>query len=467
MSALSVPWGSGRFERVLVYGLGLSGKAAARFLLRRGVAVVGVDQRPAERLDLADLAGAAGFEVMAGGNLDRVPAGIDAVVTSPGVPPERPLLAAARAAGLPVLAEVELAFPFLDGPLVAITGSNGKSTTTALTGALLRAAGRAVEVCGNIGTPLVACVDGPPERVFVVELSSFQLEGTETLRPRAAALLNISPDHLDRHGSLAAYLGAKQRVFLRQGEGDTAVLNADDPLVAATVARAHRRFFATAGAAPALADGCRLEGDAVVEVSGGRAQRELFQCSDLKLVGTHNLENAMAAVLLVRALGLEPEQLRVGLRGFHGLPHRLERVLERDGVTWYDDSKGTNIGATARSLEGFADASVHLVLGGRNKGADPRELRDVVGRKAARLYFIGESAEEFRAALADLVPGEISGTLAAAVSSMAAHARRGEVAVLSPACASFDQFRDFNDRGEQYQSLVRAGAGLAPAAGEA
>ncbi len=464
--ALSVPWGSGSFGRVLIYGMGLSGSAAARFLLARGVAVVGVDERPAERLDLGGLAAAPGFELHAGPVPDVLPAGIDAVVTSPGVPPSRPLLVLARAAGLPVLAEVELAFPFLDGPVVAITGSNGKSTTTALTGALLRAAGREVEICGNIGTPLIACVDGAenrgdlhdaPERVFVVELSSFQLEGVATFRPRAAALLNVSPDHLDRHGSLAAYAAAKQRLFLRQENGDTAVLNADDPLVAATVTRAHQRLFS---ALAPVADGCWVEGDTVLE-TGVDGPRELFRRADLPIAGAHNLENAMAAALLARALATPVEALRRGMRGFHGLPHRMERVLEHGGVTWYDDSKGTNIGATAKSLEGFRDGSVHLVLGGRNKGADLRELRDVVGRKARRLYLIGESAADFEAALGDLVPCARSITLENAVRAMAEHAVPGESAVLSPACASFDQFRDFNDRGEQFKRLALALAGSA------
>lgn len=455
---LAVPWGTGRFGRVLVYGMGLSGRAAARFLLARGVEVIGVDERPAEGLDLGDLALAAGLELQVGGAPLALPPGLDAVVTSPGVPPSRPLLVEARARRLPVLAEVELAFPFLRGPVVAITGSNGKSTTTALTGALLRAAGREVEVCGNIGRPLVACVDGADDRAFVVELSSFQLEGTDVFRPRAAALLNLSPDHLDRHGSLDGYLDAKRRIFLRQAGGDVAVINADDPLVAATVVPAHRRSFSTAGPVP---DGCYLDGDVVVETDLD-GPRELFRRDELPIAGLHNVANAMAATLLARALGVPAPALRRGLQGFHGLPHRMERVLERGGVVWYDDSKGTNLGATAKSLEGFRDESVHLVLGGRNKGADPRLLRGIVGQKVRRVYLIGEAAPEFEAALADLVPCEPSRTLPAAVRSMAEHAVPGEVAVLSPACASFDQFRDFHDRGEQFQRLVRA---LPPAGG--
>jgi UDP-N-acetylmuramoylalanine--D-glutamate ligase len=374
------------------------------------------------------------------------------------VPPQRPLLAAARRAGLPIIAEVELAFPFLDGPVVGITGSNGKSTTTALTGALLRAAGLPVEVCGNIGRPLSAVVEGPPGRVFVVELSSFQLEATETFRPRAAALLNLSPDHLDRYPDLAGYGGAKQRIFRLQGPEDTAVLNADDPWVADLAVRARRRRFSLRGP---VDDGAWLDGERVVE--GGpppdAAPVELFRRGELPLAGVHNLENAMAAALLARAMGVEPAALRAGLASFHGLPHRLERVAEEGGVVWYDDSKGTNVAATARAVEGFPDRSVHLILGGRNKGADPADLRPTVERKAARLYLIGESAADFERALGDLAPVERAGTLAEAVRRARRSARPGEAVVLSPACASFDQFRDFADRGRQFQALVREAVG--------
>jgi UDP-N-acetylmuramoylalanine--D-glutamate ligase len=214
-SALNVPWGKGRLERVLVYGLGLSGRAAARFLTNRGVAVTGVDARPAEKLDLGELSGVVELHTEAG--LPALPAELDAVVVSPGVPLDRPLLAEAARRGLPVLAEVELAFPFLNGPVVAITGSNGKSTTTALTGAMLRAGGFEVEVCGNIGRPICEVIEGNPGRVFVVELSSFQIEGIVTFKPKAAALLNLAEDHLDRYGDMAAYGAAKKRFFRDMG----------------------------------------------------------------------------------------------------------------------------------------------------------------------------------------------------------------------------------------------------------
>ena len=452
---MNVPWGSGSFRRVLVYGLGLSGRAAARLLLARGVAVAAVDDRP----DAAagDLAGAPGFERLAAAPAAGDPAwgGYDAVVVSPGVPPGRPLLAAARAAGLPVLAEVELAFPFLDGPVVAITGTNGKSTTTALAGALIAAGGRAVEVCGNIGLPLAERVDGPPGRVFVVELSSFQIDGLDTFRPRAAAFLNLTEDHLDRYASLDAYAASKRRLFRRQGDGDLAVLNADDPFTDAGTTLApgvRRRLFSRQGA---VEDGCFVAGGTVFEAVPGAPPVALFAAAEVPLAGVQNLENAMAAALLARGMGTDVEAVRRGLAGFAGLPHRMQRVAERGGIAWYDDSKGTNPAATVKSLEGFADGSVHLILGGRNKGADFAPLAPLVRRKARRIYLIGEAAAEIARALAGAAPAERSGTLAAAVRAAAGAAAPGEAVVLSPACASFDQFDNFAHRGEVFQREVR------------
>jgi UDP-N-acetylmuramoylalanine--D-glutamate ligase len=471
-----VPWGSGRFERVLVYGLGLSGRAAARLLLERGVAVAAVDDRP--DVDPGELAADPRFALLAGAEAaglagsDAAWAGIDGVVTSPGVPPDRPVLAAAHRRGLPVLAEVELAFPLLNGPVVAITGTNGKSTTTALTGALLAAAGHAVEVCGNIGEPLAAKVDGPPGRIFVVELSSFQVDGLDTFRPRAAAFLNLTEDHLDRYHDLAAYAASKRRLFRRQGAGDLAVLNADDPITRTTLAVADRAAAAAPGAPKprcaairrrlfsrrgAVEDGCYLAaGGAVVEAAPGEPARELFAAAAVPLAGVQNLENAMAAALLARGMGASPEAVRQGLTGFAGLPHRMQRVAARHGVTWYDDSKGTNPAATIKSLEGFAEGSVHLILGGRNKGADFAPLAPVARAKARRLYLIGEAAAELERALTGTAPIEPCGTLDRAVRAAARQARAGEAVVLSPACASFDQFRNFAHRGEVFQQQVRA-----------
>jgi len=447
-----------RWRRAYVLGLGLSGTAAARLLRSRGVAVVASDRRGAGELALGDLAADPGVELRPGVDDAALPAGLDAVVASPGVAPTHPLLAAARAAGVAVVGEIDLAASQIDGPVAAVTGSNGKSTTTAMAGALVAGAGLAVEVCGNIGRPFAdAALAAAPGTRFVVELSSFQLETARHLHPRAAALLNVSPDHLDRHGDLAGYLAAKRRIFERQSADDVAVLNADDPAVAATAVAARRRTFSLAGP---VDDGCYLAGERVVE-RGESGERELFRAADVPLPGPHNLENAMAAALLALSLDVPAATLPASLRAFRGLPHRTERVAERDGVVFYDDSKGTNIGATARSLAGFADGSVHLILGGRNKGADFRELRDVVARKARRLYLIGESAPELAAALAGAAEISASGNLETALEEAAARARRGEVVLLSPACASFDQFRDYADRGATFQRLVRSlvGAG--------
>jgi len=441
------PWGNGRLERVLVYGLGLSGRAAARLLLARGGAVLAVDDKT---VDAGDLAGR--VELLPAGAAE-LPAGLDAVVVSPGVPLTRPLLAEARRRGLPVIAEVELAFPFLDGPVVAVTGSNGKSTTTALTGAMLREAGFTVEVCGNIGEPLADKVEGPPRRVFVVELSSFQIESIDTFRPQAAALLNLSEDHLDRYSSMAEYGAAKKRLFRDMDRDDVAVLNADDPLASRVATRARQRFFSRLSP---VRDGCFLSEDGrVIEVVSRAREVELFRASDVPLAGVQNLENALPAALLARAAGAEHEEIRAALASFTGLPHRLQKVGERRGVAFYDDSKGTNPGATLKAIEGFADGSVHLILGGRNKDADLATLTPMVRRKARRAYLIGEAARDFARTLSGAIPYEMSETLDRAVRSASGQARAGEAVVLSPACASFDQFRNFVHRGQVFQELVR------------
>ena len=450
-TATAMPW-----RRVLVYGLGLSGRAAARLLRSRGVAVTVADRRRREDLELGELAADRGVELLLGAEPSDLPADVEALVLSPGVPLDRPLVAAARRRRLPILAEVELAFRCLDGPVLGITGSNGKSTTTALTGALLEACGYAVEVCGNIGRPLADCVDGPAGRLFVAELSSFQLETVSRFRPRAAALLNLSADHLDRHADVGLYGAAKRALFARQTAADVAVLNADDPAVAELALAARRRWFSRRGP---VADGCYLAGERVVEVEPGGEPTELFRRDELPLAGEHNLENAMAAALLARAAGAPADRLRSGLASFQGLPHRLEKVASVDGVDWYNDSKATNLSSAARSLEGFADRSVHLILGGRHKGADPRQIAAPVARKAARLYFIGESAELFRDALGEATPGEMCGDLATAMAAAAANARSGEVVLLSPACASFDQYENFERRGDEFRRRARARIG--------
>jgi len=449
---MRVPWSKQEWNRVVVYGLGMSGRAAIRFLTSHGVEVVGLDDRQPPVEMQAELLELGGVQLCTGSMPAALPDNVDGVVISPGVRPDHPLVLKARRRGLPVIGEVELAFPFIDGPVVAITGSNGKSTTTALTGALLEACGYPVEVCGNIGVPLASCIEGPPGRTFIVELSSFQLETVQTFRPRAAALLNLSPDHLDRYAGMEEYLRAKAAMFAQQQGDDVAVLNADDPSVRALHVPARRRLFSRV---EKVAAGCYLDGERVLEVFPDATEAELFRCEDVPLPGLHNLENAMAAALLARAVGADVEGLKKGLRDFRGLPHRMQRVATWHGIDFYDDSKGTNVGATRRSLEGFADGSVLLILGGRNKGADPAELAEIVRRKARAVYLIGEAADQFDRALHGVAPIHMAGDMEHAVRLAAAAAQRGQSVVLSPACASFDQYRDFNQRGDDFQQLVQ------------
>lgn len=460
-----------RWHTALVYGLGVSGRAAVRLLARRGVRTEAVDRAVPPDLDreLPELSA-----VHREDRLVAVPSGVDAVVLSPGVSPSSPLVEDARRRAIPVVAEVEMAYQMLreQGPdssaatVVAVTGSNGKSTTTALTGALLAAADRDVRVCGNIGVAfseavLEAELDAATEDrgegsgcVFVVELSSFQTEGLHTFHPRAAAYLNLSPDHMDRYPSVQAYAAAKERLLSPLGGEDTAVLNLDDERSATAATRARKRFFSRL---QRPRDGCFLYGERVIEIDPrGDGESVLFERSDLKLAGEHNLENAMAAALLARALGVDREAIQRGLAGFSGLPHRMERVAERGGVVFWNDSKGTNPSATLRSLEGMPDGSVHLILGGRAKGTDFRDMAPLVRRKARRLYLIGEAAGEIGEALEGAAPASRCGTLADAVAEAAQTARPGDSVLLSPACASFDQFRDFVHRGEEFRRLVAA-----------
>jgi len=449
---MNVPWSSHAWKKVLVYGLGSSGRSAVRLLSAKSVEVVAMDRRREDELDLEDLVACDGLELVLGSEPDGLPKGVDGVVVSPGIRPDRPLLAAARAIGVPVIGEVELGSIFLNGPLLAITGSNGKSTTTALTGALLESAGFRAEVCGNIGVPLSSRLDGPKGRVFVVELSSFQLESVATLHPKVAALLNVSSDHLDRHGDFYRYLAAKTAIFERQTVADFAVLNADDPTVREVGVMARRRFFSRLGAPE---NGCYLDGETVVEVEPDGSRTKLFDRRDVALVGTHNLENAMAAALMARAVGADAGRFGEALTAFRGLPHRMEKVAEIDGIVWLDDSKGTNVGATLKSLAGFDDESVHLILGGRSKGADFSPLASEVARKARRVYLIGEAAEEIAGILEAGGSFEHCGDLDSAVAAAALHARSGEFVLLSPACASFDQYPSYDKRGDHFTQLVR------------
>lgn len=432
--------------RALVVGLGVSGLAASRLLTELGWQVRANDGAAAEDIaaQLQQLPG--DVEQVVGGHPENVLNGITMAVVSPGVPWDLPLLAAARAKGIEVVNEVELAFRHRgDAPLVGVTGSNGKSTVTSLIGEVLKTAGLRVGVGGNLGNPASALVQEEGVQAQVWELSSFQLEGCTTLRPRVAVLCNISPDHLDRHGSVAAYAAAKARIFAAQGDDDLAVLNADDPVVAAMRPPAAVAWFS-------LLDPQRdghLAGDTLV-----LAGDALLTRPELPILGDHNVANCLAAALAARHLGIDRETIAAGLRRFQGLPHRHRLVAERSGVRWIDDSKGTNIGATAAGLLGYPKGRVHLILGGLSKDQDFSNLAPAVASRAKRVYLIGRAAADIGAALAGAAEVEHCGDLEKAVNSAAALARPGDVVLLSPACASFDQFRSYAHRGEEFARLV-------------
>jgi UDP-N-acetylmuramoylalanine--D-glutamate ligase len=429
----------------LVVGLARSGVAAALELRARGEEVVGVDRgTPAD----AGLLGEVGVELFLDEEgvalLDRV----RAVVKSPGVPAQAPVVAAARARGLPVLGELELGWRLLGNEFVAVTGTNGKTTTVELIGHVHREAGLPVAVAGNVGTALSSLVGQVAgDATVVCEVSSFQLEDTLAFAPEAAVLLNVTPDHLDRHGTFAAYLQAKLEIFARQGNDDIAVA----PLSLGVEDLGGCALRVCFGEGPGAA----------LSLSAGELwweERPLLRVDELRLPGRHNLENAMAAAAVCLARGIEPDAVRAGLRSFAGVKHRLEEVALRDGVRWVNDSKATNVASTLVALDAFAGSPVHLILGGQGKGQDFSALRAPAERSCKAVYLIGEDAPAIAAALEGSgAPVRECGDLGRAVSAARAAARPGEVVLLSPACASFDRFADFEARGERFRELVRIG----------
>ena len=444
-------------QRVLVVGLARSGVAAARVAAARGARVTVTDRRAATELASAVEQLGAAVQFALGGHDAADFTGADLVVVSPGVPLALPEIQAARRQGVPVLAEVELASRLLPGlPLVAITGTNGKSTTTALAGALL-GRDRRVFVGGNLGTPLCELVlSGEAVDAAVVELSSFQLEGIERLRPAVGAVLNVTPDHLDRYRDLTDYALAKARLFLNQQHGDVAVGNARDALSLALAGSSRGALLTFGFGAPARRGARAPERGEELLLSAGEGAPERYLVRARSLRGRHNLENAMAAALCARAMGVPGREVQAALDAFPGLPHRLELVRERQGVEWVNDSKATNVDSTQVGLAAFPAGRPHvlLVLGGRGKRAPYAPLRALFPGRVKALLTIGEDAPAIERELSDLAPTESVGTLAAAVRRAAELARPGDVVLLSPACASYDQFRSYEHRGETFRRLV-------------
>ncbi len=432
--------------RVLVVGLGSSGLAAARLAAADGSEVWATDRRSeaelAPELDVLDL----GVRTFLGGHPEGCLDGVGLVVTSPGVPADAPILAAARDRGIEINTEIEFAWHHRpSAEMVAVTGSNGKSTVTELTARMLVEAGKSTVAGGNLGPPASQLALEGGWESWVLEISSFQAEMLTAMAPRAAVFLNLSQDHLERHPDLDTYRAAKQRLFAFQSETDTAVLNADDPMVACTPTAAQKRFFSVTGPA----DAC-LEEDRLV-LDG----EPIIRSSEVRLSGIHNLANALAAALAAAALGAPAAAMATALETFEGLPHRHRTVHTAHGVRWVDDSKATNVGATLAALGGYPDRSVHLILGGLAKGQDFSILANEVRRAVARLYLIGEDGPAIADALAGAAPAESCGTLSAAVERARHHAASGEWVLLAPACASFDQFANYGERGDRFTELAR------------
>jgi UDP-N-acetylmuramoylalanine--D-glutamate ligase len=440
-----------RGQQVVVIGAGRSGRAAAELLVSRGAAVTLVDVAPVEG---AERLAALGIGIEVGPHRAERLASADLIVLSPGVPPDQPAIAAARAAGVPVIGEVELASRWLAGKVIAVTGTKGKSTTATLTARILQAGGFDAPAGGNLGTALSTQVDrSTPATLHVVETSSFQLETTDTFHPWIAVLLNLSPDHLDRHPSFEAYAAAKARVFANQTPADWAVINADDPaaLALGRGGRARRVDFALDAA---LDDGVTVHGGDIVRRTGPRVI-PLVPLSSIRLPGKHLLADVLAAVAVGSVAGVPPAAMKGAVERFEGLEHALERVAEIGGVRFVNDSKATNIASAQRAIESF-DGGVVVILGGRFKGGRFEDLRPAIGARASGVVAIGEAAPLVEQALADVVSVRRAASMDDAVRRAAALARSGGVVLLAPACASFDMFRDYADRGRAFKAAVQA-----------
>ncbi|HUD22220.1 MAG TPA: UDP-N-acetylmuramoyl-L-alanine--D-glutamate ligase [Acidobacteriaceae bacterium] len=443
-------------KRVLVVGLGKSGKSAAMFLRDRGAQVTVSDSRSAEALasEIPALLDA-GVMVETGGHGLLTFRRQDLIVVSPGVPYDTPELQQVRAFGVPIIGELELASRFLQGQIVAITGSNGKTTTTALLGKIFADAGGPTLIGGNIGTPVIDLIaQSTPQTTSVLEVSSFQLETVVEFRPHIAVVLNITPDHLDRHGTFENYAAMKARITARQTAEDLLVLNAEDKPTQMIAARTKAQIFWFSGCRP-IKQGAFAHGESVIYLPREGARPEpVMPLAEIPLKGAHNVENVLAAVCAARLGGVSSQSIRASVASFKAVEHRLEFVANVRGVAFYNDSKATNVDATKKALEAFA-SGVHLILGGKDKNSDYTELADLLRTRVKIVYTIGSAAEKIERQLAGVVKIVSAGTLEAAVREAARLAVVDDVVLLAPACASFDQFTSYEHRGRVFKDLVK------------
>jgi UDP-N-acetylmuramoylalanine--D-glutamate ligase len=440
-------------KRVLVVGLGRSGVASALFLQSRGARVTVSDAKSEDQLreqipTLLD----AGIAVETGAHGERTFRNQDLIVVSPGVPVDAEPLVQARALGQPVIGEIELASQFLPGPIVAITGSNGKTTTTTLVGEIIDASGFKTLVGGNIGTAAISLAEkATPETVIVLEVSSFQLETIHSFRPKVAVVLNVTPDHLDRHRTFAAYVDAKARMFENQQDGDFAVLNADDPTCVELSGRTRAQVFWFSREREVELGAFVRDGQVVFRGNG--SVQAVLAVSEIPLKGSHNLENVLAAVCASALMGCAPEKIRSAIVDFKAVEHRLEYVATIGGVEYYNDSKATNVDATIKALQSFP-ANVHLILGGKDKGSDYTMLNNLLRERVKSVYTIGAAAEKIQSNIKGTTQIVPSITIETAVKQAAVAAQPGDIVLLAPACASFDQFENYEHRGRVFKELV-------------
>jgi UDP-N-acetylmuramoylalanine--D-glutamate ligase len=441
-----------RKMRVLVVGLGKTGVATSLFCAGRNAKVTATDARAESELgEVPAKLRAAGVTLELGGHKEKTFCEQDLIVPSPGVAADDPFLAAARAKKITIWSEIELAYRFLEGRLIGITGSNGKTTTTTLVHHILKSAGEETILAGNVGTPLISYVDAMNSgTISVVELSSFQLELIEKFRANIGVLLNLTPDHLDRHKSMEAYGAAKARMFENQTEMDAAVLNADDA-ASLKYAPGKPQVFWFGG--KKVARGTYLRGEEIVFVQKDK-EEAVMRVAEIPLPGAHNVENVMAAVTTARLAGVNAEKVASAVRSFAGVEHRLEFVAEIRGVRYYNDSKATNVDATLKALNAFA-GRVLIILGGKDKGSDYMALQQALREKAILALLIGVAAEKIESQIGGSVRIEHAGTMERAVKKAAKAAQAGDIVLLAPACASFDQFENYEHRGRVFKDLVR------------
>ncbi|CAG1066371.1 UDP-N-acetylmuramoylalanine--D-glutamate ligase [uncultured bacterium] len=440
-------------KRAIVVGLASTGISASRFLAKCGCAVVATDAKAFDALPGVETLVAFGVEIRAGGHSGIELSGVDMVVVSPGVPSDHPLLAEAREEGAEVISDIELAWRFIDSPVIAVAGTNGKTTTTTLLGKALEDAGFKVFVGGNIGTPAVEYVEeGGGADFCVLEVSSFHLETTRFFNPHIGILINITEDHLDRYRDFAHYAATKFRLFENQSEADFAVINVNDAVIARSPAcfgRGRVIPFTVEG----KCDGLFLEEGEIIHMMDGK--REEYPVDSIRLTGLHNMENVMAVIGAARRAGVKKESLMKTLSAFAGLHHRMELVRELDGVTYIDDSKGTNIGALEMALRGLKGPVV-LIAGGVDKGGDYRALAPLIREKVKAMVLIGEARQKIYDALGALTKTITAETFEEAVKAGRDNALPGDTVLLCPACSSFDMFRNYKERGERFAALVKA-----------